>query len=609
MSFCCDSSSSPSGKPTLRRKKHGTSYTLKNTSQHGAPDMLSITGPELLINSLYRERYLIGFQKTNLRQSRKLVGSTDKFIVDFTFFSRMHNQSQEIYLFIDMFATGNRFEVIKLYLNKVDIEEHLIHDLRNGLSNLGKLEAQITSFIRRLRVIRSTLFRQVQLFYLNPREISISFANRWNSQSDQKNSGWLQKSFQEKILVGHFVKKFNNRYFILTAYKHSIQKIVSIVIHCPRGQKKFSFKIYFSELSDLINRHCLDILVTRYANVEFIGLRVKEYHQIDELVRQSEKGSFPREGEEIKPLGIDNLNATNPHHRKVLVYLLEKLLKEVRLSEYKTGDLLCNLWNLKLPVKQVLVSELTHLEEQTFFYLEVKMAKTRQVDILPPDNHQMSPNTILNQVIYLSTYNLHKQSTSAERMYIRDLEDDYPHLLDLVNRKAFSIWHQHALGRKMFTKALDCLRTAHSTSFLHLTNPLKSQPNLSKVAIKIKEDTYYPVTDPFNYLELNKIRLTSSSKLTGSYPIYFKTGILLARPRKLCTCLQLNPEDVIFIISNCIENSLSYQTHSIRHIAKFLPTVQALLDLREYERLGDRLLKVFKNSLLVHDHAVSIPSH
>jgi hypothetical protein len=155
--------------------------------------------------------------------------------------------SFDCYLYLEFASHARRNVVLKLVLNLPDILFHVSRDLPAHIFDRGWMAQKLQAFLAHVCFKRSKIYSKACVEYTRPDlRQSSTYLNVFRCSSEKR--GFLEKRSDHRVIVGQFVRRFEQRYAVVTVMRNQPFRQYDLEVYFPQTQKRFIFVIFDDEL-------------------------------------------------------------------------------------------------------------------------------------------------------------------------------------------------------------------------------------------------------------------------------------------------------------------------------------------------------------------------
>lgn len=152
----------------------------------------------------------------------------------------------DVLMYFEFQANSSKNIILKLALNKNDIELHITSNIRSILFDRVLLNRAISGFLERVSFIRTPMYMRPVVQYRRHKGTLYQYENTF--RGSLVTEFWLEKVAREQKVVNQYVKRFGKFYAVLTVFKVTNIDGFEVEVYFPKGQKRFIFQMFNEEL-------------------------------------------------------------------------------------------------------------------------------------------------------------------------------------------------------------------------------------------------------------------------------------------------------------------------------------------------------------------------
>ena len=546
-----------------------------------------------------REAMLRYYQSHEFRTTCRIPG-VGKSLVDFTVYYLKRGSVENYYLAVTVTSLRSRSESYSLFMDKDAMLDHLDSELPTFICEQHKLMKTLEKCASLLILNRRSLYRELELSHKIKTIQSECFSNDYKYSKNPNT--FLEKIHFETELLGHFIKRFDKEYAIISVYRHLIQDMFTIKISMRSTFKKYIIKLHMHDLMTMMQESADKILPVNYTSLEYLAGQAKNIKQMLKHLNMFDQDEL--KNMEIKRnaivVGIMTLSVHIDNQRYLLAYLWERIIQRMRLSRFRSAEPMACIESFSYILKEILVHKYFVVNSKQRYWIEVKLGKTTIDDIYLPYDHTRQPTFLLDTDLMVSVSRISDGSCCSERIAVRDMLDDCGNMMHKINNCRFKIIDLLTLGRRIYEVITDRLLEDGTVRFKDVIQ--KKSPEYS-LTIKISEDPVERIRPPKGLLlkRVDQVYLLESKKMTGVYPITICTFPLTRQPMQLCTCLLLSVTTIAAIVQDIESQRLSFKEFVIADLNATIPFISHLISSHAYDIVGHRLQHAIHNTMLLVD--------
>lgn len=152
----------------------------------------------------------------------------------------------DIVMYFEIQAMTSKNMIMKLALNKNDVETHVSSGIKDIVYDRVKLNKHIADFLERVSFIRTPLYMRPCVQYNRQKGNMYQFENTFKGSLVKDT--WLEKVAIEQTVVAQYIRQFGKFYAIFTIFKVTNISGFEVEVYFPKGQKRFVFQMFNEEL-------------------------------------------------------------------------------------------------------------------------------------------------------------------------------------------------------------------------------------------------------------------------------------------------------------------------------------------------------------------------
>ena len=549
--------------------------------------------------SLYFKRY----STLKFRTSRSFDDNRQKAVIDFLLYFRRDSSSWDSFLEVHLEMLKRRNEVYHIYLNRVDILEYIGPKFEEALDSHTKMLALLESFASKLVLKRRHVYKRIEIVLHRMGKIQVSLANEFRYSRDKK--ALIEKKNHESVLISHFVHRLGKEFMVVSVLRHTTQEMFEVRVHPRKSLKKYSFHLSYQEISDLINTNSSPLLPYEYPIIQFLAFHAKNAWDLESLIKEVNREEIAQKTLKAhkRTIGLDKLNPEQLNQRILMHFVWQRVVARIELDSQKESVTTLSIFSFSSILPQYLVSRFWPLGGNKHFWIDIKVSKNAYHSPFTPLDGTISPSRILDLELYIGTREVPSMNISSEKVKLRDALEATDPILAKISSGQFRLSDLQTVAIRLHDYIVDGVEKSQTVSLRHLVTKkvFKKKPQ-PEPPIKLLWSPFMRKRKGFVYLAADSIPLVEASRILGRFPVLMITRLLVARPRKLVTVVQLNQEDFVFVIQDLEGQTLCTKVWKRGLIEGEIPFFDQLITAKLYAMAGDRMIATYKNRLLVYEY-------
>lgn len=550
-----------------------------------------------LIQEYSRAQVLANYENLPFRTTAKIPGG-GKSIVDIVVYYYRKGQFCDFLMTVEVTNLRSRSAMHKMVMNKHDMLNQIDIHLADYIRERDKLIPQLEKFTKYLILSRRYLYKSLEINRSKGSGLSESFSNQ--IRFSREKVGYLDKNSYEMELIGHFPKRFGKHYCIITVFKHIKQKMFRIKFYFQQTLKTFDLKLYFHDVALIMDKFSRQILPTNYPCLEYLASQtvdLKSMAMTVSLLDEDQARSISLR-EKLNTIVMDDLTTLIPQQRILLSFIWYYIVQKMQVSYFRTMEPLVKLSSFQAVLKQNLLQKYVAFDRLSSYWIEVNVGKTHIDHFYKLLDHTVSPQTILDMELMVSTHHLASDRITSEKVCIRDLLGVDDPLLQKVHNHRFRISDLLVLSKRIYDVVLEGLEKDGTIRF---KKKIQENQQISSKIVKILKNPLERLHQlpGVNLLSIEKLYLLESKRMAGTYPITLCSFVLTRSPFKLCTCLLLTPQKLLAVIQNKSSLKIVYKEFDVDYIGQSIPFLNQMIQAGQFDIVAERVRLVLFNALLI----------
>lgn len=544
-----------------------------------------------------RKKILENYKSLSFRTTAKIPGNGLS-IVDFTVYFYQRGYEFDYLTLVEVTSLSSRSALYKMILNKHDMETQLDQYIGSYIRERNKLIPQLEKFTKLLALNRRNLYRSLEVNRSKGNVISESFSNQIKFSREKR--GFLDKNYFEMKLVGHFSKKFCNQYCIVSVFRHIRLKLFRIKIFFTKTLKTYDCKFNFHDITYIMTKFRLDILPADFGCLEYLSKQASDIQSLVIAVSLLDEENSKRITlrEHLRAVSMDNLSILIPKQRVLLIYIWFYIVRIMEVNKFRTIEPLVKILSFQVVLKHNILQRYCCIDPRNFFWIEVNIGKTHIDQLFRLLDHHVTPQTILDMELMVSTHHLESDRVISEKVCIRDLLGMDDPLLPKIHNNQFRIVDLLSIGRRIYDVVLAGLENDMTLRFKkEIQQNQKISSKITKILTSPLEILHQSVDTKL--ISIDKLYLLESKRMAGTFPVTLCSFILSRDPFKLATLLLLTPDKFLAVLQNTESLRIVYKHFDVDYIAASVPFLRQLIDHAQYDIVGERVRLVLTNTLII----------
>jgi hypothetical protein len=550
-----------------------------------------------LIREAARKKILANYQTLEFRTTAKVPGGGHS-VVDFEIFYYRRGKETDFFMVVEVTNSRSRTSINKMLLNKHDMLTHIDKNLEDYIRERDKLIPQLENFTKLLILSRRYLYKTLEINRTKSSGLTESFSNRIKFSREKE--GYLDKNSYEMELIGHFPKRFGKQYCIITVFRHIKQKMFRVKLYFQKTLKTFDLKLYFHDIAFIMDRFSNVILPTNYPCLEFVSSQAPDLKSMAmsiSLIDEEQARSIALR-DSRKTVVMDDLRTLIPRERALLTYIWHHMVQRMSISKFVTMEPLVRLAGFQAVLKQNLLQRFVVVDGRASYWIEVNVGKTHVDQFYKLLDHNISPQTILDTELMVSSLHLQTDTVTSEKVCVRDLLGSDDPLLHKVHNHRFRIADLMVLSARIYEVVLAGLEKDGTIRF---KKKIQENQMISSKTVKILKnplDRLYQSPD-VNLISIEKLYLLESKRMAGTYPVTLCSFVLTRSPFKVCTCLLLTQDKLLAVLQNKATLKIVYKEFDVDYVGQSIPFLRHLIQAGQFAVVAERVRLVLFNTLVI----------
>jgi hypothetical protein len=550
-----------------------------------------------LIRNDCRTELLAAYQTYKFRTFFKIPGNGQS-VVDYTVYFHSRGSETDCLMLIEVSSLSSRSAAFRLLLNKHDLQAHIDPLVESYLHERDRLIGQLERLTKLLILSRRCLYKALEINRTKGNGLAESFSNKFKFSRERR--GFLDKNNYELELVGHFPKRFGKHFCIVTVYRHIRQKLFRIKILLKSSLKTFDVKMYFHDVANLMASHSRDILPANYACLEYVSTQAPDMKAMAKSISMidEEQAKDISRREDLRTVAMDDLSTLVKSQRILLNFMWYYVVHCMRIAKFRTMEPLATVASFQGIMKQSLLQQFVCVDPLNHHWIEVNIGKSHVDHVFRQLDHAVSPQTILDMELMVSSQHLASNRVTSEKVWIRDLLGISDPLLHKIHANRFRIADLVTLSQRIYEVVLAGLQVDGTLRFKKVIHE-KAQIAAKTVKILANPLDRLQQSPEVNLISIDKLYLLESKLMAGTYPVTLCSFVLTRSPFKLCTLLLLTRDKFLAVLQNKSTLKLNYKEYEVTYIAQSVPFLRQMIEAGQFALVAQRVRLVLFNVLLI----------
>ena len=525
--------------------------------------------------------------------------------------------SFDCYLYVEFASHAKPNVLLKLVLNLQDILYHVSKDLRDHLFDKGWLAHRLQAFLLHVGFKRSKIYSKACVEYRRPDlQLHKTYLNVFKCSSEKQR--FLEKRTDHRTIVGQFVRRFEQKYAVVTVMRNQQFKQYDLEVYFPQTQKRFIFVIFDDELLRFDRSIVLKIFEVGASEILYIiedesfnyqrviesikRVKVALSHQ---QTRIREKNLYSTTSaayamKEERVLGAetrkrkDESDMTPKERLKLqrannymLIYQWDHITQEMEIVFNPSFQPMIKIKSFHAVLKECLLQACNQSQSNEPYWFEIILSShARTKDQFWSLLKKSGEKTLLAYEILFRLKFTKKHIFRNDKVTLRQLMAFYPEVIIKLKKERFEYSDLLKMSEDMYMR----FRVNFSDPKLTLQCPDQHQIShfVQRGQLKMSQKP------------ISQIRTTSRQYLSSDFPMLLCRQPFTSHPPTIL-CVMLNDKESLeFVVYSSDNNSMVSKKMSIAEVETAIPFVRTMIVQQGCrEEIGRRLFLAYKNILLV----------
>lgn len=534
------------------------------------------------------------------------------------FMSSNIDLEDKIFYKFHFFPSNSKTKRYKFLISLNDIQEFL--QININFDNERTMMIYLNSYvISKLRLIKGNLYHFLginfeKIFHYhsqNKRFITYKMKFHRVVYEDKEKISFLKKEYMSYRTILHVVKKIKKEFCILTIQKHNYLKHWVINIYVKSSNRRFLCYITNEDIIKMSPSFLEDLYPIEMGTINQFFLSnnqsntcYKSFISYYENMRTQ-----PKNVNGTPKNLIENKKITKQCHLFIEMKFWEDLLKKMHFSANFNGKLKINIDNFKGIIREFLFQEIFEKkrDNENLYFLEVFCENRRSkspIDIfncLPQFTYQIANN----YNVYIRLTNLQNLAVSNEKFTLRDLI--YSYSLEEINGRNIEKLNKMCFLQSELIDLCNFLKFKIRNMDLqkNILDLQETPMNLIQECSIKKDITGKTIRKINSNILFQNIHFNKERKFILIY-----RSVFTLRPLKIATVSFAIYKMAFYIDIYDLKNSQIFSKKiKLLLVKKYLPFIKEMISWNLFYVVGERLIKIFKNNLIVESFLKSKSSN
>lgn len=529
----------------------------------------------------------------------------------------------DCFLVMDLLPSKFPNIVLKLVLNKADIDVHLSKEVKNRLFDKAFIVKMLNKFAERIVFEKSPAgYSRTKIRYpaAGKYQDKCVFAplTKYSLYSD----GYLERVKANISVVGVYSLRVSGQYCVASVSQHSSFEQFSVEMYFPRTRKRFCFEIYHEELLMMDKSVVQEMYAVSSSEILYLAEKCRfDYRLICQEIVSTKSGftnlssqarevtmqdrrsesivlKLIRQKKNSNPMSAEEELVLRKANRFLMFYQWEHILKKLEIVFNSSGTPLAKIATFKAPLRETLMKHFHEAEESKhgsyWFEASITHRNMTPARFWASGLTGVTKESLMQSEMMLRVNFISSMVSKNDKLTIWELMQLYPFKKHKMEMQGVLKYQDlFLLGLKVFKDFRKNFSKSSSTSLGEFTLPRLNMISYfssgGRAIYPQKSNSSFKVVDQQFVLE--------------QFPILLLRKVLTTEPMTLLVVMMSNGETLDFIRYSLSGEQLFKIQKSVASVEEVIPFARNMLAQPGCRfAFGERLFYTFKNSILLNFH-------